>query len=94
MQDNGLQNLFAITRFRCIEVPFHVFYYYSRVNKIVLYIEDFVILRGGGGGGITQAQVLYEKAQPRPLTLIYTSFDRKGTSSIILTNGTSFTYLV
>ena len=68
MQDNGLQNLFAITRFRCIEVPFHVFYYYSRVNKIVLYIEDFVILRGGGGGeGLLKLKFYTRRLSPDPL---------------------------
>ena len=37
----GLQNLFAITRFRYMEVHFHIFYYW--VKKIVRYTEDFVI---------------------------------------------------
>ena len=67
MQDNGLPNLFAITRFRCIEVPFHVFYYYSRVNKIVLYIEDFVILRGGGGEGLLKLKFYTRRLSPDPL---------------------------
>ena len=36
------QNLFAITKFRYMEVLFHIFYYYG-VKKIVRYTEDFVI---------------------------------------------------
>ena len=36
------QNLFALTRFRYIEVLFHIFYYYW---KIVRHTEDFVIQR-------------------------------------------------
>ena len=65
MQDNGLQNLLAITRFRCIEVPFHVFYYYSRVNKIVLYTEDFVILMGD------YLSFIQEGSAPTPYPDIY-----------------------
>ena len=36
--------MFAVMRFRYIEVLFHIFYFYSiEVKKIVCYIEDFVI---------------------------------------------------
>ena len=37
----GLQNLFAITRFRYMEV--HFIYFIIGVKKIVRYTEDFVI---------------------------------------------------
>ena len=69
MEDNGLQNLVAITRFRYIEVLFHVFYYYSRVNKIVLYTEHFVILRGGGGRDYLS--FIREGSSPTPYPNIY-----------------------
>lgn len=36
-----LQNLFAITRFRYVEVLFHIFYY-CWVKNIVYFTEDFV----------------------------------------------------
>ena len=36
------QNLLTITRFRYIEVLFHIFYYYWD-KEIVLYTEDFAI---------------------------------------------------
>ena len=38
----GWQNLFAIPSFFCIEVLFHIFYYYWG-KEIVHYTEDFVI---------------------------------------------------
>ena len=39
------QNVFAIARFRYIEVLFHIFYYNWGVKKIVRYTEDFVKVR-------------------------------------------------
>ena len=48
----GLQNLFVITRFRYMEVHFHIFYYWGKENRSlhrglryigVRYVEDFVI---------------------------------------------------
>ena len=48
----GLQNLFAITRFRYMEVHFHIFYYWGKENRSlhrglryigVRYVENFVI---------------------------------------------------
>ena len=38
-----LQNVFAIQRFRYIEVLFQIFYYYWRGKKIARYTEEFVI---------------------------------------------------
>ena len=40
------QNLFAITRFRYIEVLFHIFYYYQgKGNRVFFYTDDFVAQR-------------------------------------------------
>ena len=38
-----LQNVFALQRFRYIEVLFQIFYYYWRGKKIARYTKEFVI---------------------------------------------------
>ena len=50
----------------------------------------------GGWGYSTNAYTGRLRPKAQPLTLLYTSFDRKGTPFVyhLLTNGTPFTYLV
>ena len=51
---------------------------------------------GGGGGVLNKFYTGRLRPRVRPLTLLYTILDRKGTSFVhlLLTNGTPFTYLV
>ena len=51
---------------------------------------------GGGGGLLSKFYTGRFRPRVRPLTLLYTIFDREGTSFVhlLLTNGTLFTRLV